>query len=199
MVRASARHLLALINDVLDISKIEAGELRVAAEPFDLAASIARVADIVRPLADKKGLTLSVNVAGGVGAMTGDARRVEQILLNLLGNAIKFTESGAVTLDAAPVAAFRPEAATAPVPAVRVSVADTGMGIKPEEMALLFTPFRQIDSALSRNHEGTGLGLAICRRLAALMDGIIEAESRWGEGSVFAVTLPMNPHAEREL
>ena len=120
-----------------------------------------------KPLADKKGLALSGNVAGDVGAMTGDARRVEQILLNLLGNAIKFTESGTVTLDAAPVAGFRPEAAAAPVPAVRLSVADTGMGIKPEDMALLFSPFRQIDSTLSRNHEGTGLGLAICRRLAA--------------------------------
>ena len=199
MVQGSARHLLALINDVLDISKIEAGELRVAAEPFDLAASIARVADMVRPLAEKKGLALSVNVADGVGAITGDVRRVEQILLNLLGNAIKFTESGAITLEAALVAGFQPEAAVAPVPAVRLSVSDTGMGIKPDDMALLFSPFRQVDSTLSRNHEGTGLGLAICRRLAALMGGIIEAESRWGEGSVFAVTLPMNPHAEREL
>ena len=101
-------------------------------------------------------------------------------------------------LDAAPVAVFRQEAAAASVAAVRMRVADTGMGIKPEDMALLFTPFRQIDSTLSRNHEGTGLGLAICRRLAALMGGTIEAESRWGEGSVFAVTLPLNPQAERE-
>jgi PAS domain S-box-containing protein len=198
MVRDSARHLLALINDVLDISKIEAGELSVAAEPFDLAASIAKAVSIVRPLAEKKGLALSVKMADGVGAMVGDARRVEQILLNLLGNAIKFTESGAITLDAAPVAAFRPEAGAAPVPAVHLSVADTGMGIKPDDMALLFQPFRQVDSALSRSHEGTGLGLAICRRLAALMGGIIEAESRHGEGSVFSVTLPLDAHVETQ-
>jgi PAS domain S-box-containing protein len=197
MVRDSSRHLLALINDVLDISKIEAGELSVAAEPFDLAASIAKVASIVQPLAEKKGLALSVKVAEGVGTMVGDARRVEQVLLNLLGNAIKFTEFGAITLDAAPLAAFRPEVDAAPMPAVRLSVTDTGIGIKPEDMAFLFTPFRQVESDLSRNHDGTGLGLAICRRLASLMGGIIEAESRWREGSVFVVTLPLHPPATR--
>ena len=196
-IDASAQHLLSVINDVLDISKIEAGELSVAAEPFDLAASIAKVASIVQPLAEKKGLALSVKVAEGVGTMVGDARRVEQVLLNLLGNAIKFTEFGAITLDAAPLAAFRPEVDAAPMPAVRLSVTDTGIGIKPEDMAFLFTPFRQVDSEISRNHDGTGLGLAICRRLASLMGGIIEAESRWREGSVFVVTLPLHPPATR--
>lgn len=203
MVRDSARHLLALINDVLDISKIEAGELTVAAEPFDLAASIARVAASVEPLAEKKGLALAVTIADSVGAMVGamvgDERRFEQILINLLSNAIKFTESGQVRLEASAVADFRPESAAAPVPAVRVRVTDTGMGIKPEDMALLFMPFRQIDSSLSRNHEGTGLGLAICRRLAGLMGGIIEAESRWGEGSVFSLTLPLRARTLTEM
>ncbi|MBK9574420.1 MAG: transporter substrate-binding domain-containing protein [Rhodoferax sp.] len=198
MVRDSARHLLALINDVLDISKIEAGELPVAREPFDLARSIDKVAAIAGTLADKKGLTLAVKVAPGVGAMVSDARRVEQVLLNLLSNAIKFSEAGSVTLQAELVSDFRLDAQHAPAPAVRVSVADCGIGIKPEDMALLFVPFRQIDSALSRRHEGTGLGLAICRRLTDLMGGTITAQSQWGQGSVFTVTLPLQAPAASE-
>ncbi|MBK6294914.1 MAG: transporter substrate-binding domain-containing protein [Rhodoferax sp.] len=191
MVRDSARHLLALINDVLDISKIEAGELAVARQPFDLARSIEKVVSIAGTLADKKGLTLAVKVAPELGAMVSDERRVEQVLLNLLSNAIKFSDAGSVTLQAEVVSDFRPDAQHAVAPAVRLSVADCGIGIKPEDMALLFVPFRQIDSALSRKHEGTGLGLAICRRLTELMGGTIEAQSQWGKGSVFTVTLPL--------
>ncbi|MDP2368885.1 ATP-binding protein [Rhodoferax sp.] len=198
MVRDSARHLLALINDVLDISKIEAGELPVACESFDLARSIDKVAAIMRPMADKKGLALTVNVAPGVRAMVSDERRVEQVLLNLLGNAIKFSKAGSVLLQAEMVSDFQVDRAHPPVPAVRLSVADTGIGIRPEDMALLFVPFRQIDSALSRKHDGTGLGLAICRRLTALMGGTIEAQSEWGHGSVFTVTLPLQTPANRE-
>ncbi len=198
MVRDSARHLLALINDVLDISKIEAGELPVACEPFDLARSIDKVVAIAGPLADKKGLALLVKVAPGVGAMVSDARRVEQVLLNLLSNAIKFSEVGSVTLQAELVSDFQLDAQHVPAPAVRLSVADTGMGIKPEDMALLFTPFRQIDSALSRKHDGTGLGLAICRRLTELMGGTIQAQSEWGRGSIFTVILPLQALAGKE-
>jgi len=198
MVRDSARHLLALINDVLDISKIEAGELPVACESFDLARSIEKVAAIAGTLAEKKGLTLAVKVAPGVGTMVSDARRVEQVLLNLLSNAIKFSEAGSVTLHAELVSDFRLDAQHVPVPAVRVSVVDCGIGIKPEDMPLLFVPFRQIDSALSRKHEGTGLGLAICRRLAELMGGTITAQSQWGQGSIFTVTLPLQAPAASE-
>lgn len=191
MVRDSSRHLLALINDVLDISKIEAGELQVAREPFDLGASVDRVAGIVAPLAEKKGLALRIEGRDNACTLTGDARRVEQILLNLISNAIKFTEAGAVTVSVGRVADYIAREGAAPGEAVRLRVADTGMGIRPEDMAQLFLPFRQIDSAITRQHEGTGLGLAICRRLAALMGGIIEAESRFGEGSAFSVTLPL--------
>jgi signal transduction histidine kinase len=191
MVRDSSRHLLALINDVLDISKIEAGQLKVAAAPFDLAASIRKVAAIAGPLADKKGLELSVRVAPGVGPMVGDARRVEQVMLNLLGNAIKFTEAGSVKLEVAPADDLSPAGLTQP--AVRLTVADTGIGIKPEDEALLFAPFRQVESDLSRQHEGTGLGLAICKKLVELMGGTIKVESKWQQGSVFSVTLPLNP------
>jgi PAS domain S-box-containing protein len=193
MVRDSSRHLLALINDVLDISKIEAGQLRVAAAPFDLAASIRKVSAIVGPLADKKGLELSVHVAQGVGPMVGDARRVEQVMLNLLGNAIKFTEAGSVKLEVAPANDHLMPAGVAAQPAVRLTVADTGIGIKPEDEALLFAPFRQVESDLSRHHEGTGLGLAICKKLVELMGGIIKVESIWQKGSVFSVTLPLKP------
>jgi PAS domain S-box-containing protein len=182
MVQNSSRHLLALINDVLDISKIEAGELTVASDPLDLAASITKVVGIVAPLAEGKGLALHVEGMEHAGRMTGDARRVEQILLNLLSNAIKFTERGSVTLSVD---------TTDEGGAVRLHVQDTGIGIKPEDMTQLFQPFRQLDSALTRAHEGTGLGLAICRRLAALMGGSIEASSRPGEGSTFTAILPL--------
>ena len=179
MVQNSSRHLLALINDVLDISKIEAGQMQVREEPFDLQASIVKVAGIIRPQAEKKGLSLNMQLAPEIGGWMSDARRVEQVLLNLLNNAVKFTEHGAVTLTA--------EIAEG---TLRISVADTGIGIKPEDLSQLFQPFRQIDSGLSRQHEGTGLGLAICRRLAQLLGGEIHAASDWGKGSVFTLILP---------
>ena len=199
MVRDSARHLLALINDVLDISKIEAGELPIASEAFDLARSIEKVIAIATPLADKKGLALRVTVNQDVGQVVNDARRVEQVLLNLLSNAIKFSESGSVVLQAELLDGFRLDPQRPGVPAVRLRVADCGMGIKPEDMALLFVPFRQIDSALSRKHEGTGLGLAISRRLVELMGGTIEAQSEWGRGSTFTVTLPLQAPVVKEM
>ncbi|MES2786365.1 MAG: transporter substrate-binding domain-containing protein [Pseudomonadota bacterium] len=195
MVRDSSRHLLALINDVLDISRIEAGELTVASTPFDLTASIRKVTGIVEPLAARKGLSLSATVADDVGSMTGDARRVEQILLNLLGNSIKFSERGCVSLDVGLLPHWDAGLDRAPQPAVRMQVTDTGIGIRPEDMTLLFRPFRQVDSALSRSHDGTGLGLAICHRLATLMGGRISAQSVWQQGSVFEVILPLNHSA----
>ncbi|MBN1319261.1 MAG: transporter substrate-binding domain-containing protein [Thermoleophilia bacterium] len=182
MVRGSARHLLDLINDVLDISKIEAGELRVSSESFDLREALARVTTTVQPLAQKKGLALHTDIAAEIGGIVSDRRRVEQILLNLLGNAIKFTDSGSVTLSAL----LSDERDT-----VRLSVRDTGIGIKPEDLEDLFQPFRQVDSSLTRAHEGTGLGLAICLRLAELLHGNIHAESEYGAGSTFTVVLPV--------
>ena len=179
IVRGSARHLLALINDVLDLSKIEAGQLAVVREPFDLRASIGKVADIVKPLAEKKGLALRLALAPEIGMWTGDPRRIEQILLNLLNNAIKFTERGEVALVAGAARG-----------GLHLAVSDTGIGIRKEDLGRLFQPFRQIDSGLARQHEGTGLGLAICRRLAGLLGGEIHAASEWGQGSVFTVWLP---------
>ena len=188
MVRGSARHLLELISDVLDISKIEAGQLQVRAEPFDLRALAERALGSVRPLATKKGLSLDLEVAPGPTVITCDRRRVEQLLLNLLNNAIKFTEQGGVT-----VSIDWPEAVLGdgpPVPCARLRVADTGIGIRPGDVGKLFEPFHQLDSGLTRQHEGTGLGLAICRRLCELLGGTIAVTSTWTRGSTFVVTLP---------
>lgn len=179
MIQHSSRHLLDLINDVLDISKIESGQLEVTSKPFDLRASILKTVQIVRPLADRKGLPVTVEIHPSVGVFPGDARRVEQIVLNLLNNAVKFTEVGRVHVGA------RPEGG-----GVSIAVMDTGIGIRPEDQGKIFHPFTQIDDGLTRKHEGTGLGLSISRRLAEIMGGTISLVSRPGEGSTFTVTLP---------
>jgi PAS domain S-box-containing protein len=191
MVRSSARHLLELINDVLDLSKIEAGQLRVRAESFDLRTSLEHATALVKVLADKKGLVLTANVAPEIGGMVSDRRRVEQIVLNLLNNAIKFTDRGTVTLTAGLEADFRPSPVAPPQSAVRIEVADTGIGIKPEHLTDLFQPFRQVETGLTRPHEGTGLGLVICQRLVALLGGTISVTSAWSRGSEFTVILPL--------
>jgi PAS domain S-box-containing protein len=186
MVKDSGQHLLALINDVLDISKIEAGQIEIANAPFDLPESIQKVVQTVTPLANKKQLPLIAQIAPDVSRITSDRRRVEQILLNLLSNAIKFTEQGEVTLTAEIVPGM-------PRSALRISVADTGLGIKRENLDKLFQPFRQLDTGLTRQHEGTGLGLAICKRLVERLGGTITVESEWGKGSTFQCTLPIDP------
>lgn len=187
MVRASARHLLELINDVLDISKIEAGQLEVRPEPFNLPESIQRVTALVQPMVEKKRLTLTVKLAPELSKITSDRRRVEQILLNLLN---KFTEQGGVTLTVDELPAGATGANPIAGPAVRFRVADTGIGIKPADIAVLFQPFRQLDSGLARQHEGTGLGLAICRKLAGLLGGDISVTSEWTKGSEFTIIIP---------
>ena len=123
--------------------------------------------------------------------MLSDQRRVEQVLLNLLNNAIKFTERGTVTLTVQLVDDFDPSGTGEAVQAVSLRVLDTGIGMRPEDLASLFQPFRQIDSGLQRQHEGTGLGLAICRRLTSLLGGTIGAESTLGQGSTFTAVLPL--------
>jgi PAS domain S-box-containing protein len=192
MVKGSARHLLELINDVLDLSKIEAGQLEVRSEPFELRVLIEHVIALIKPLAERKGLALTIFVHPELGKMVSDRRRVEQILLNLLNNAIKLSDGGKVTLTADVVQHFQSSLNAAPRRAARLRVADTGIGIKLEDLATLFQPFRQIDTGVAQPHEGTGLGLAICRRLTALLGGEISATSEWAHGSVFTVTLPLN-------
>lgn len=191
MVRVSALHLLALVNDVLDISKIEAGQLEIFSEPFDISHSIQKVLAIVRPQAEAKRLELRTEISSMLKEAVGDERRFEQVLLNLLSNAIKFTAGGRITLSAQILDAVKLPASEEEQSAFCLKVSDTGIGIKPEDLSKLFQPFRQIDSGLARNYEGTGLGLAICGRLTDLMGGTICAESSWGKGSTFTVTLPL--------
>ncbi|MBN1445231.1 MAG: transporter substrate-binding domain-containing protein [Candidatus Omnitrophica bacterium] len=182
MVKNSGQHLLSLINDVLDISKIEAGQIDVANETFDIPESVQRVVQMVRLLAESKRLLLTLNIAPDVSRITSDRRRFEQILMNLMSNAIKFTDEGKVHVDA-----------SAEKGELIIRVTDTGIGIKPEDKDKLFQPFRQLDTGLTRQHEGTGLGLSICKRLAERLGGSITVESEWGKGSVFQLTLPLFP------
>ncbi|MEO7941501.1 MAG: ATP-binding protein, partial [Burkholderiaceae bacterium] len=191
MVRGSARHLLELINDVLDISKIEARQLQVIAEPFDLAPLLERVVATLTPQALAKGLALVSRVPHAPLEMVGDRRRVEQVLINLLGNAIKFTERGEVTLTAEIQPGAPSSLASAGLdPLMVLQVVDTGIGITEDDLKKIFLPFHQIDTGLTRTHEGTGLGLAISFRLVELMGGTITAVSVPGAGSTFTVSLP---------
>lgn len=187
MVRNSARHLLALVNDVLDVSKIEAGQLEVVRESFDVGQAVTNIVSLVTPQANAKRLALRLNLAPGLGCAVSDMRRFEQILLNLLSNAIKFTEIGEVSVTAEQVEHYKPGRE----PAIRIRVTDTGIGIAAENVGALFQPFRQIETGLSRSHEGTGLGLAISGRLAELMGGEITVESELGRGSTFTVFIPV--------
>lgn len=179
MVQNSSRHLLELINDVLDISKIEAGQLNIASEPFDIDESIRRVIGIVSPLAERKDLALYLKPSSKLGTITGDKRRVEQVIINLLNNSIKFTENGYVEVSC------RLEDSE-----VHISVEDTGIGIAPEDLEKIFRPFQQVDTGLSRKHEGTGLGLSITKKLVDMMGGRITVQSTVGKGSTFSIVIP---------
>ncbi|MGV8123363.1 MAG: PAS domain S-box protein [Candidatus Xenobiia bacterium LiM19] len=181
MVYASSRHLLDLINDILDLSKIESGQLKTEAKPFNARKSIENVVKYMMPLAEKKRLTLSAEISPDAGELINDRRRFEQILINLLNNGLKFTEKGGVSLLCV-VDSQR----------LVIKVTDTGIGIKSENIGDLFQTFRQLNTGLARSHEGTGLGLSICRRLVEMMGGQIWAESQWGVGSVFTFTLPIS-------
>jgi PAS domain S-box-containing protein len=185
MVQASSRHLLALINDVLDISKIEAGQLELSFSSFEFSQSIEKMIKIVSPLAEKKGIRLELDMADGIETVITDQRRLEQIILNLLNNAIKFTEKGYVRI-----------VCRSDNDHYLLSVSDTGIGMQPEELPSLFQPFHQIDTGLSRKHEGTGLGLSICKKLMDMMGGKIEVQSQWGQGSTFTVRLPRESQTE---
>jgi PAS domain S-box-containing protein len=190
MVQGSGRHLLALINDVLDISQIEADRVVIHTKVFDLQATLERVIETVKSLADAKGLVFQHSNLQRFDRMVSDQRRVEQMLLNLLSNAVKFTERGKVMLsvDTLPKFSFP----TGPPSAcVRFRVTDTGIGIRSEDLPRLFLPFGQLDTNLKMQQKGTGLGLAICRRLSQLLGGETYVESELGVGSVFTIMLPL--------
>jgi signal transduction histidine kinase/DNA-binding response OmpR family regulator/HPt (histidine-containing phosphotransfer) domain-containing protein len=195
-VQQSAESLLGIIDQILDLSKVEAGRLELENVDFDLHAAITAATAIVRPVAERKRLPLRVRLEAGLPyAVCGDPLRLRQVLINLLGNAVKFTETGAVYLrvDVADVDPPDPDHHT-----ILFEVRDSGVGIAPAEVARLFQPFAQADSSTARRYGGTGLGLAISRQLIELMGGSIEVLSALGEGSRFTFTVRLgrsNPEA----
>jgi signal transduction histidine kinase len=182
-VLRAGRHLLRLINDILDLSKIEAGKMELTLESFAVGPLLEEVATTVGALAHANRNVVAVTCDPGVGTMHADAMRVRQALLNLASNAVKFTEDGRVTIAAARVRAGGGDA-------VLLRVSDTGIGMTPEQVAQLFEDFRQADTATTRKYGGTGLGLAISRRFCRMMGGDISVESAPGRGSTFTISLP---------
>ncbi|HTM46989.1 MAG TPA: response regulator [Polyangiaceae bacterium] len=183
-IHSAGKHLLQLINDILDLSKIEAGKLDLFLETFSVEALVKDVTQMMQPIAKKNSNTFTVRCDASVGQMHADATRVSQCLFNLLSNASKFAQSGAVTLDVSALAGAQE--------AVCFKVSDTGIGMTPEQMKLLFKPFTQADASTTRHFGGTGLGLAITQRFCQLMGGSVSVESVYGKGSTFTLIIPRN-------
>lgn len=182
IVRANARHLLALINDLLNLAKIEAGKVELALEPVDFTAVVQEIANSLAPAAQAKGLEMRLEIPEHRCEFLADPRGLRQILINLANNAIKFTESGTVTIKLA-------DGLAGDKKSIALAVADTGPGIRPEELATLFEPFVQGQESRRRGIEGTGLGLHLSRKLAELMGGELLCESHFGTGSTFTLVL----------
>lgn len=181
----ASRHLLTLVNEILDISKIEAGQVRIDPVDYDPAQIVSSVIQIIRPLAAQNGNALSVNIARGLRCAYNDAHKVKQCMLNLAGNAAKFTKGGLIAIKA-------DMARRDGLDWLRFEVRDTGVGIRPEKLETLFQPFVQAEDSTTREYGGTGLGLAITKQLVTLMGGRIEAKSALGEGSVFYFEVPFD-------
>ena len=185
-ILSSGRHLLSLINDILDLSKIEAGRMELDLTTFDLPVALDNALTLVRERATRHGIRLDLAVDDRVGVLVGDERKIKQVVLNLLSNAVKFTpEGGRVTVRALPAG-----------DAVEVAVSDTGIGIAPEDRETIFEEFRQVGSDYARKREGTGLGLTLARKFVELHGGTIRVESAVGKGSTFTVTLPVQRHGQ---
>jgi signal transduction histidine kinase len=182
-ILASANHLLALLNDVLDLSKIEAGKMAVLSEAFEVAALIGEVRATIQPLIAKNGNTLVVECAPDLGAMTSDQTKLRQNLFNLLSNAAKFTQAGTITLAARRLSRDGQDW-------LEFKVADTGIGMTKEQLGKLFEAFSQAEASTARDYGGTGLGLAITRRYCRLLGGDVTVESTPGAGSTFTIQLP---------
>ena len=180
-ILASGRHLLSLINDILDLAKIEAGRMELDVEDFDLAAAIDNALVLIRERATRKGLALDTHVDPVLGGVRGDQRKIKQVLVNLLSNAVKFTpEGGRIEVRAQRVDGV-----------AEISVVDTGIGIATEDHETVFEEFRQVGTDYAKKHEGTGLGLALARKFVELHGGRIWVKSRLGEGSTFTFTIPV--------
>ncbi len=177
----SGRHLLQLINDVLDLAKVEAGKIDLHPETFSVGQAIKEVRSAVEPMAQRKKLAISMEVESSVDEVTLDKQKLKQVLFNLLSNAVKFTEDGgSVNIIVSLYEESR----------LRLQVQDSGIGIKAEDLDKLFIEFRQLDSGPARRHQGTGLGLALTKRIVEFQNGTIEVESKPGKGSTFTVILP---------
>ncbi len=183
IILTSGRHLLSLINDILDLSKIEAGRMELELTTFDLALAIENTVTLVRDRAARHDQNLVLDLAPDLGEYVGDERKFKQILLNLLSNAVKFTpDGGRIGVRAARTG-----------DAVEISVSDTGIGIAPEDQEAVFEEFRQVGTDYVRKREGTGLGLALTRKFVELHGGKVGVESEPGKGSTFTLTLPVRP------
>jgi signal transduction histidine kinase len=182
-ILSSGRHLLSLINDILDLAKVEAGRVELELAPFSLPAALDGTLTLVRERASRHGLALSLVVEAGIDEIVADERKIRQVILNLLSNAVKFTpDGGRVEVRAGPANG-----------SVEISVRDTGIGIAPEDQAVIFEEFRQVGSDYAKKREGTGLGLALARRFVELHGGKIRVESAVGQGSTFTFTIPVTP------
>ena len=181
----AARHLLGLINDVLDISKIEAGKMELFLETFELSKIISDVVSTATPLVSKKGNTLKIECPSGIGTMHADATKLRQMLLNLMSNASKFTENGTITVRVTRVPGVLDDT-------IELAIIDTGIGMSPEQLSRLFQAFSQADASTSSKYGGTGLGLAISKQFAQMMKGEITVASTPGVGSTFTIRLPSN-------
>lgn len=192
-IRSSGKHLLALINDILDLSKIEAGKMQLSLETFSVQGLLNDVVDTVRPLVARNSNTLQLRVPDDPGMMLADLTRLRQSLFNLLSNAAKFTDQGHITLEVLIDRAARP-------PRIRFAVTDTGIGMTPDQLGRVFEDFAQADSSTSRRFGGTGLGLSISRRFCRMMGGDISVQSTAGVGSTFTIDLPLevSEHAAKE-
>jgi len=182
-VLGAGRHLLALINDILDLSKIEAGRMELQLESFPLPPLIADVVKTIEPLAAKNANRLAVKCDGTIGTLHADQMRLRQAMLNLMSNANKFTERGTITVDAR-------QGQETGRDWIIIAVADTGIGMTPEQVGKLFQEFSQADASTTRKYGGTGLGLAISRRFCQMMGGDITVQSEPGRGSIFTIRLP---------
>jgi signal transduction histidine kinase/ActR/RegA family two-component response regulator len=190
VIRQSGETLLTLLNDILDVSKIEAGKLELEVAEFDLEDAAAHAHANCRPVAEKKGLAFTLKIEDEArGVRRGDAGRLQQILNNFLSNAVKFTEAGEVSMRISGEGEHG-------VNGVRIEVRDTGIGIPSDKRSLLFKKFSQVDASTTRRYGGTGLGLAICHELSELMGGRVWVESEEGRGSVFYASLPFPRIAE---
>ncbi|GAB4269017.1 MAG: SpoIIE family protein phosphatase [Deferrisomatales bacterium] len=189
-VEKNARHLLKLINDILDLSKIEAGRMELDLHTFDVGALALEVVEDQRALAQEKGIACRVELAPGGLRLRADPNKIRELLNNLVNNAIKFTDCGEVVVRASPAARGGQDG-------VEITVADTGVGIPAEQLEAVFEAFVQLDGSTTRTHGGTGLGLSIARKLVELHGGEIRAESRLGEGSCFTVWLPRTGATDR--